>query len=204
MKKVLIIGCGAIFNRHLESIKNSKEFKLVAICDIDKNLAADIGKNLNVKHYSDYKEPIALKEVNFVVVASPNSFHYEQAIYALKNGCDVLIEKPVCFESKDVLEISDIAKKNNQNAYCVLQVRLNNSVSIVKKALSRNLLGEIRGVSFVQRWQRPYEYFSGWRNSRKIGGGTLYEVGIHYLDILQMKIQYIHFLTMATLVGLLR
>jgi predicted dehydrogenase len=67
----------------------------------------------------------------------------------------------------------------------VLQVRLNNSVQVVKKCLESNLLGKIRGVSLVQRWQRPVEYFSGWRSIPSMGGGTLHEVGIHYIDILQ-------------------
>lgn len=186
MYNVGIIGCGAIFNRHVTSIKNNKNFKLVAICDIDKNIVEDFGKNLNVKYYTNYEDLSRDPDVNFVVIASPNYFHYEQSIFALKNKCDVLIEKPVSFEEEDVIEIEKIAKKYNQKAYCVLQVRLNNSVKIVQEALDKNLLGEIRGVSFVQRWQRPYEYFSGWRNSKKIGGGTLYEVGIHYIDILQL------------------
>ena len=186
MYNVGIIGCGAIFNRHVLSIKENEKFKLVSICDIDKNLVEDLAKNLNVKAYTDYREMAKDKDVNFIVVASPNYYHYEQSIFCLKNNCDVLIEKPVAFKSKDIDEISSIAKEHNQKAFCVLQVRLNNSVSIVKETLSKKLLGELRGVSFVQRWQRPYEYFSGWRNSVIIGGGTLYEVGIHYLDILQM------------------
>ena len=185
MYRVGIIGCGAIFNRHVASIKSNKNFKLVAICDIDKNISEDFGKTLKVKNYIDYKDIVRDPEVNFIVVASPNYFHYDHAIEALKNNCDVLIEKPVSFNEKDVIEIERIAKENNRNAYCVLQVRLNTSVKIAQEALDKKLLGEIRGIAFVQRWQRPYEYFSGWRNSVKIGGGTLYEVGIHYLDILQ-------------------
>lgn len=185
MYNVGIIGCGAIFNRHVASIKDNKNFKLVAICDIDKNISEDFGKSLNVKHYTRHQDLSSDPDVNFVVVASPNCFHYEHAIEALNNNCDVLIEKPVSFEESDIIKIEEIAKKNKKNAYCVLQVRLNNSVKIIEEALNKKLLGEIRGVSFVQRWQRPYEYFSGWRNSVKIGGGTLYEVGIHYIDILQ-------------------
>jgi UDP-N-acetyl-2-amino-2-deoxyglucuronate dehydrogenase len=185
MYNVGIIGCGAIFNRHVESINENKDFNLVAICDIDKNIAEDFGKSLNVKSYTDYKDIAKDPDVNFIVVASPNYFHYDHAVEGLRNGCDVLIEKPVSFEEKDIIEIEEIAKKNKKNAYCVLQVRLNNSVKIIEEALNKKLLGEIRGIAFVQRWQRPYEYFSGWRNSVKIGGGTLYEVGIHYIDILQ-------------------
>jgi len=122
---------------------------------------------------------------DFAVVSTPNSQHFEQAIFALSNGCDVLIEKPVSFDERKIEEISRTAKERGQNAYCVLQVRLNPAVDILKKTLDKNLLGKIRGISLVQRWQRPLEYFSGWRAVPSIGGGTLYEVGIHYLDILQ-------------------
>ena len=40
-KKVAIIGCGAIFNRHAESITNTKNFEIVAVCDVQKELAID-------------------------------------------------------------------------------------------------------------------------------------------------------------------
>ena len=138
MYNVGIIGCGAIFNRHVLSIKENKNFKLVSICDIDKNLVEDLSKNLNVKAYTDYKEMAKDKDVNFIVIASPNYYHYEQSIFCLKNKCDVLIEKPVSFKSIDIDDISRTAKEYNQKAFCVLQVRLNNSVAIVKETLSKN------------------------------------------------------------------
>ena len=114
-----------------------------------------------------------------------SGFALEQAIYALENGCDVLVEKTVSFTKDEVEEIMSVAKKNNQKAYCVLQVRLNPTVSLMKEILDLNLLGKIRSINFIQRWQRPLEYFTGWRSLPNVGGGTLYEVGIHYLDVIQ-------------------
>lgn len=183
--KVGIIGCGAILPRHLESINNNDEFELVALCDIQKNLVESIAKKQNVEYYTDYKKMIDSNTVNFVVVASPNSLHFEHTIYSLENGCDVLVEKPVSFYKKDVEKIIEVSKKNNRTSYCVLQVRLNPTVSLLKEVIDSNLLGSVRAVNFVQRWQRPYEYFTGWRSIPNVGGGTLYEVGIHYLDVLQ-------------------
>lgn len=183
--KVGIVGCGAIFPRHLEAIESNSNFKLTAICDIQETLAKSISKRLKVKAYIDYKEMILSKDVDFITIATPNSLHYDQAIFALKNGCDILIEKPVAFTEEEVIDIINCAKDNNQNAYCVLQVRLNPTVQLIKEVLNQNILGEIRGVNFIQRWQRPLEYFTGWRSEPSIGGGTLYEVGIHYLDVLQ-------------------
>ena len=57
---------------------------------------------------------------------------------------------------------------------------------MVKEALGNNLLGDIRSVTLTQRWQRPESYFDSWRADINVGGRTLYEVGIHYMDIIQL------------------
>lgn len=186
--KVGIIGCGGIFPRHIEAIETNSDFELVAVCDIQSQLAKSLSERYKVTYYTEYKEMIENVDINFVVIATPNSLHKEQSIYALKNGCNVLIEKPVAFNINDVNEIQSIANQTGNNAYCVLQVRLNTTVSLVKEILDRGLLGNLRGFSFTQRWQRPLEYFSGWRGEPNVGGGILYETGIHYLDILQYLI----------------
>jgi UDP-N-acetyl-2-amino-2-deoxyglucuronate dehydrogenase len=183
--KVGIIGCGAILPRHIEAIESNPEFELVALCDIQPQLVKSLGKRYKVKTYTDYKRMIQNEDINFVPILTPNSLHKEHALFALKNNCDVLVEKPVGFHPEDINEIKKCAKDNKQKAYCVLQVRLNPTVDLTKKILDKGLLGEIRGFSFTQRWQRPLEYFSGWRGEPEIGGGILYETGIHYLDILQ-------------------
>lgn len=183
--KVGIIGCGAILPRHIEAIESNPEFELVALCDIQPQLVKSLGKRYKVKTYTDYQDMILSGNVNFIPILTPNSLHKEQALFALQNGCDVLVEKPVGFHPNDVNEIQQCAKDNKQKAYCVLQVRLNNTVHLTKETLNQGLLGDIRGFSFTQRWQRPLEYFSGWRGEPEVGGGILYEVGIHYLDVLQ-------------------
>lgn len=183
--RVAIVGCGAILPRHLESIEANDNFELVSVCDIQTDLVQNLGKKLKVKHFTNYKELVDSKIANFITISTPNSLHVDQAIYALENGCDVLVEKPVSFTEEEVKEIIKVANKNGRKAYCVLQVRLNPTVSLLQEVLDLNLLGKIRTVSFVQRWQRPLEYFTGWRSIPNVGGGTLYEVGIHYLDVLQ-------------------
>lgn len=183
--RVGIIGCGAILPRHLESIEANPDFELKAVCDIQPQLVHSMAERLGVLAYTDYKDMISSSDVNFVVVATPNSLHYEQSIFALNNGCDILVEKPVAFTEQEVDDISKTAIKVKQKAYTVLQVRLNPTVQLMREVLQQNMLGNIRAVNFVQRWQRPFEYFTGWRAEPSIGGGTLYEVGIHYLDILQ-------------------
>ncbi len=181
--RVGIIGCGAILVRHIEAIDKNDNFSLISLCDID-STKHQKGLIPNDRFYSDYKEMIEKEDLNFVVVATPNNLHFEQSIYALENGCDILVEKPATLTPVKLQEIQQTAEKNNREAYCVLQVRLNPAVQLIKKLLDEGELGEVRGISLTQRWQRPLEYFKGWRGIPLEGGGILHECGIHYLDIL--------------------
>jgi len=184
MKNVGIIGCGSIMPHHANAALVNDDYNLVALCDTQKDILKNSSKKYNVAGYYDYKKMIKSKKVNFVSIATPNSQHTNQALYALENGCDVLIEKPVSLNPKDLELIKKTADKNKRKAYSVLQVRMNSAVQTVREVLKRGLLGNIRGINLIQRWQRPVEYFTGWRAIPKIGGGTLYECGIHYLDIM--------------------
>lgn len=190
-RKVGIIGCGHILVRHIESIKkNSKDFELVALCDIDeKVLQKAVEENGKVPGFTDYKEMLEnMKDkMNFVVIATPNHLHYKMAVDSLKAGYDILIEKPIAFEASKVKRIQTLADKLGREAYCVLQVRYNPTVKMMQEALKKNLLGDIRSVAFIQRWQRPVGYFKDWRGLIEEGGKSLYEYAIHYLDIVQLS-----------------
>tara|TARA_R110002153_G_C13327370_1_gene497586 strand:- start:3450 stop:4445 length:996 start_codon:yes stop_codon:yes gene_type:complete len=178
--RVGVVGCGAIFNRHEYAIDSNDDFELVQVCDIELSLCKTIAERKNISYTTDYRE----MDVDLAVICTPNGEHFNQAKWFLDNKVDVLIEKPATIHAWQARDLCKIAKENNRNVYCVLQVRLNPTVSFVKQLLEENVLGDIRGVSLVQRWQRPLSYFASWRNNPAVSGGTLHEVGIHYIDIL--------------------
>ena len=184
--KVTLVGCGAILPRHIESIlSNSEFFEIHGFYDIDQNLSKHFSKKYGVINYKTFEEILADKECNLVSILTPNSYHFEQSKNIILNGKSVLVEKPVSTKSEEIMELHRLSLEQNVQAFCVLQVRLNQSVSILESVLRKKLLGNINSVSLIQRWQRPLEYFTGWRSIPSVGGGTLYEVGIHYLDVLQ-------------------
>lgn len=186
--KVGIIGCGFIFDRHIEAIETNKEaYELVALCDTDKKKADIKAKEYAVKGFYDYKDMLKVMNgiMNYVVIATPNSYHYEQAVASLQMGYDILVEKPIDFTHIRIQKIIDMAKKYKKNAYGVLQVRYNPTVQMLKEGINKHIIGKLRSISLIQRWQRPPSYFDSWRADKKIGGRILYEVGIHYLDIMQ-------------------
>jgi UDP-N-acetyl-2-amino-2-deoxyglucuronate dehydrogenase len=188
MIKIGIVGCGRIFKAHLDSIiKNSDLCELVSIADINQLAIDESGLKDKIPSFINVSEMFKqMKDkMNMVVIATPNDTHYNLAVDALKSRFDILVEKPVTFSKQAVLKINDIAVENKKKAFAVLQVRYNPSVLFLKKIIDDAVLGKIRTVSLVQRWQRPDDYFNKWFGDPKKSGGVLYEVGIHYLDIVQ-------------------
>lgn len=183
---IAVLGCGAIFGRHLAAIKtNSTHYNLVGVFDPIKELQDKYAKDLAVKSYPNEDAVYNDDLVNCISILSPNNLHFTQAIKAIKAQKHVILEKPATFSSKDLEDIITAAKQNNVEVFCVLQVRLNPAIIITKMAYEQGFLGKIRSVSLVQRWQRPLDYFSGWRGSMQSGGGILREFAIHYLDAMQ-------------------
>jgi len=185
-KTIGIVGCGKIFKNHLLAIENNNnDYSLVAVCDSNPQILNSLELGPEILRFSDFDELLSKMQgkMDMVVIATPNSLHQPQAIIALQSGYDVLIEKPVAFTKADVDEITKVAIKTGHQVHGVLQVRYNPSVVLLKKIVDSGILGKIRSISLIQRWQRPDSYFADWRGDINVGGRTLYEVGIHYLDI---------------------
>jgi hypothetical protein len=74
--------------------------------------------DVEVKWIAGSKDKWWLKDkVDWIIVASPNEFHYEQSKHFLSRGVNVFCEKPAAFNSKAVEELYDLADKNNCKFY---------------------------------------------------------------------------------------
>ena len=88
-----IVGVGGMGKNHIPYGNT----RVVAICDVDKNHLQDAAKLINnsVKMFGDYRDLIALPEVDIVHVATPPHWHAIIAADAARQGKDVWCEKPM-------------------------------------------------------------------------------------------------------------
>jgi predicted dehydrogenase len=101
--RVGVIGCGgkgSAHARHLLSLKDKMGVRVTAVCDPDtvaierqQKTFADSKTKLNT--YTDVRKVLELKELDAVVIATPNHWHTLAAIWALQAGKHVYVEKPV-------------------------------------------------------------------------------------------------------------
>lgn len=184
--KVAIIGCGRISVMHLVSITMQKNVELVACCDIDKSKADAVSKKYNVKAYYDYEEMLNSEKLDAVHVLLPHYLHTKVAIYAMQKGVNVLTEKPMDINYESAVNAVNVSKQTGLLYGVIFQCRYNNSVKLVKKAVSSGKLGKILSARSILSWNRGDEYYSGsdWKGTwDKEGGGVLIDQAIHTLDL---------------------
>ena len=96
--KIFIVGCGRIFQKHLDSIRSlNRKLSIVGISDLKKDKLKIIAKKLNTKMYIDYKEGIMETNPDIVSILTPSGDHAKNIIDVLKLKKHVIVEKPSLF-----------------------------------------------------------------------------------------------------------
>lgn len=113
---VAVIGVGYAGRFHAEKYAASPRARLVGIADIDENRAVELGQELAVRSFVDYRD--LFEQVRCVSIAVPTLAHYKVAADFLAAGIDVLVEKPIAATLKEGRELVSLARKKS----CVLQV----------------------------------------------------------------------------------
>ena len=179
-----IIGCGRIAKRHAEQI--NKVGKLVAVCDIILENAAELAKEYDAKMYLSIEDLLMIeREIDIVSICTPNGLHAEHCIKSLHAQKHVLCEKPLCISVSDAKKMIAAADDADKKLFVVKQNRYNPPVEAVKALLKDDKLGNILSFQVNCFWNRPHEYYSNtWRGSEKMDGGTLFTQFSHFIDLL--------------------
>ncbi len=133
--------------------------------------------SFELRSFSEGANPIA-------VLATPNYLHCTQAIEAMKNGFDVLIEKPMGLNAAECREVIEVARKLERKVFCVMQNRYSPPAAWLKELLVSGRLGKIYSVQVNCLWNRNKAYYeqSSWKGKLAQDGGTLYTQFSHFVD----------------------
>lgn len=178
-----IIGCGRIAKRHAEQM--AKQGQLVAVCDIIPEKADALARQYAAKAYYAVEALLdAEKEITGVAICTPNGLHAAHTIMALEAGIHVLCEKPLCINATDGNKMIAAAEKAGKKLFVVKQNRYNPPVVFLKNLLVNKKLGQIYSFQINCFWNRPDAYYTGWKGTKTLDGGTLYTQFSHFIDLL--------------------
>ena len=190
--KYALIGCGRIATNHIKAALNN-QLEIAAVCDIQpdhiKKLLERHGlwADDSIKHYTDYKAMIAEVQPELVSIATESGIHAEIAIFCIKHGVHVIIEKPMAMSMADANEIIRLSEERNVKVSACHQNRFNIAVQEMRQALEAGRFGKLSHGSIHVRWNRNQNYYTQapWRGTWAQDGGALMNQCIHGIDLLR-------------------
>ncbi len=186
MKKLRwgVAGCGRITeNSFVPVINQLKKSELAAVYSHSLNRAKIIAaKAPNASAFNDYDEFLR-QDFQAVYIASANDNHYEQVIKAAKAGKHVLCEKPLALNSEQAEEMVNVCKKNNVKLAVNYIFRFHPLLKKAKELISNQYIGQL--VSVSANFHIDFPPSDNYRYSLEKGGGALFDLGTHMIDVLR-------------------
>ena len=180
-----IAGTGNIAETHVRALFESEYSRYVACYHYRREKAGRFSAVHGGKFYSDLDSFLSDPEVDFVIVSSTSSSHYEIASEAIKAGKPVLIEKPICTDDVQCRKLVSLSEASGIPVGGIFNCRYYPSFQIAHKAVADGRLGKIIMASAVVPWYRSDEYYlQGQRSRKKDGGGVLMIQALHAIDLL--------------------
>ncbi|MEP3045671.1 MAG: Gfo/Idh/MocA family oxidoreductase [Roseibium sp.] len=178
MIKLALAGFGLIGERHAKAIAENSRCELAALVEPDHRKAAGLACPVfNALEDIDCA-------VDGVILATPTNLHREQAVYALKRGWHVLIEKPIAGTVEDAEAIAQASLDGGRSVLVGHHRRHHPRVQKLREILQSGVLGDIVTLSMMWGVKKPDAYFEGnWRSGED--GSPIMINAVHDLDLLR-------------------
>jgi predicted dehydrogenase len=156
-----LIGANGMGWSDATSMIKIPEVNLVAICDVDENVIArrvaelkKVNPDIKIKTYGDYRKLLENKDIDAVIIATPDHWHCLIMVAACAAGKDVYVEKPVGNSIVECNTMVEAQKKYNRAVQCGQWQR---SMQHFIDALDFLKSGKIGQIRTVKAWA-----FMGW------------------------------------------
>ncbi|MEY8421206.1 Gfo/Idh/MocA family oxidoreductase [Lachnospiraceae bacterium 38-14] len=183
MVKAGIIGFGYMGHFHLEKAKQFDSVKVVSAFDTSEEKLNDAKEN-GLETYQTL-EDFLKSDIDLVVIATPNQWHEQYAIAAMKAGKNVMCEKPATMSVQELENIKKCCDETGRFFTVHQQRRWDPDYRAVCDVVRSGEIGKVTTIESRVLGERGVCF--GWRADPESGGGMLYDWGVHLIDqILQL------------------
>ena len=146
--QVGLIGCGGMGRGNLGNCARHPDVVVTGACDVWKARRKMVVDKYpeSCKPYADYREMLAQKDLDAVIVATPPHWHAVVAIDACKAGKDIYVQKPMTLHLGESLALKNAVKKHNVISQVGTQIHASENYRRVVELIRAGNLGKISVV----------------------------------------------------------
>ncbi len=191
-KRFGIIGVGGyIAPRHLKAIKETGN-ELVVAMDINDSVGIMDSYFPEAEFFTEFEQFETFIEdekqrgykLDYMTICSPNYLHLPHIKFALRNGIDVICEKPLVLNSTDLNILKRYEKIYNARVNSILQLRMHPSITALREMVKSAPKDKIFEVDLTYMTSRGKWYKRSWKGFENKSGGVATNIGIHFYDML--------------------
>ena len=181
---------GFIAPRHLEAIKSNNGALLAAM---DPNDSVGILDSYfpHAKFFVSferferfiYKQRATENPIEFMSICSPNHLHDTHCRFSLNNGANAICEKPLVLMPMNLERLREAEQETGKRIFCILQLRLHSKIIALREMVHQDQSKRYQ-VSLEYITSRGPWYDISWKGDESKSGGVLFNIGIHFFDML--------------------
>lgn len=185
--RIGIIGVGGLGHLQANTYTRISGISVVGAADISEEARRTFESEFQVPAYEHYRELLSehADELDAVMIITPHTLHYEQALACLKRRLHVLIEKPMVTNIVDAVDLIETAAEHGVVIQVGYQRHFHPAFKEIRRLVQTGRIGEVHAVNgfLGQDWIDLHA--DTWRTDPELsGGGQLYDTGSHLLDAL--------------------
>ena len=176
-----IIGCGLIGQKRAKALG---EGRLLACADVSEARANALAGNSGAKAFADWRELLALPEIDVVVVATLHDSLAEITFAAVEAGKHVLVEKPAARTPSELEPVMRAAESRGVKVHVGFNHRYHRAFRKAREIYDTGALGELMFIRARYGHGGRIGYDKEWRAKPDLsGGGELIDQGPHLIDL---------------------
>ncbi|UXE67942.1 MAG: Gfo/Idh/MocA family oxidoreductase [Chryseotalea sp. WA131a] len=172
-----VIGIKGMGWTDLQSMMKIPDTQVVAICDVDENVLSERKEELKkggleVKAFVEYRKMLEDKDIDVVIIGTPDHWHCLQMIESCSAGKDVYVEKPV---GNSMQECNAMMAAQKRYSKAVQAGQWQRSMPHFVDALTYLKSGKLGKIRTVKAWA-----YQGWMKNLEVQPDGVAPAGVHY------------------------
>ena len=181
-----IIGLGHMAKNFANSIKELEESQLVGVSSRSLFKLIKFGYRFNIKPYNlykSYKKLLFSDDIQNIYIGTLNHSHFEIIKEAIKAGKNILCEKPVTINLKQVLEIRE--KLINSKVFFMegIAYRSHPQINLIVKLIKQNVIGKVVKIKSCFGFNAGKPNKKSRLYNKDLGGGSILDLGCYPVSI---------------------